>query len=242
MSYTINVDTFLREVILNAENIDTSRYPFNVPAIKNFESIRFDPHVTFIIGENGAGKSTLIEAIAIACDLNPEGGSRSFQFSTRETHSDLSEHLRIIRGARRPKDAYFMRAESFYNVASKVEDYGVSGYGDKSLHGQSHGESFMALIENRFRADSLYIMDEPEAALSIQRQMRFLAQIRRLVKEGSQLIIATHSPIILSYPGALILEVTENGFRKVQYEDTDQYQLTKYYLNNYHAMLDEILG
>lgn len=222
--------------------VDISKYPFNLPAIINFERMKFDPKITFIIGENGAGKSTLIEAIAIACDLNPEGGSRSFQFSTKQTHSNLSEYLTVVRGARRPKDSYFMRAESFYNVASKVEEYGVSGYGDKSLHNQSHGESFMALIENRFRADSLYIMDEPEAALSIQRQMRFLAQIQRLVKEGSQLIIATHSPIILSYPGALILEVDENGFHQVDYEETDQYQLTRYFLDNYRTMLDEILG
>lgn len=236
------MDIFLREVILSTEGVDSSRYPFNLPVVKNFNNIKFDPNITFIIGENGAGKSTLVEAIAIACGLNPEGGSRNFQFSTRETHSNLSEHLRVIRGTRRLRDSYFMRAESFYNVASKIEDYGVSGYGDKPLHSQSHGETFMALLENRFQGDSLYIMDEPEAALSVRRQMHFLAHIQRLIRERSQLIIATHSPIILSYPDALILEITENGIRKVGYEETDQYQLTKYFLGNYRAMLDEILG
>lgn len=236
------MDAFIREIRLNHENIDDTAYPFHLPVVRSLTSLQFDPNVTFIIGENGAGKSTLIEAIAIACDLNPEGGSRNFRFQTRDTHSKLSDHLTIIRGARRPKDSFFMRAESFYNVASKIEDYGVSGYGSKPIHSQSHGESFMALIEHRFRAESLYIMDEPEAALSIRRQMEFLAHIKRLVHEKSQLIIATHSPIILSYPGALILSVDEEGFHKVKFEDTDQYRLTWYFLNNYHAMLDEILG
>lgn len=232
----------MREVKLRTDEVDFSRYPFDLPAIRNFTSLQLDSKITFIIGENGAGKSTLIEAIAIACGLNPEGGSRSFRFSTRDTHSDLSEHLTVVRGARRPKDSFFLRAESFYNVISKIEDYGVSGYGDKSLHAQSHGESFIALIEHRFRASSLYIMDEPEAALSIRRQMRFLALMNRLVNQKSQLIIATHSPIILSFPGALIYEVSSEGWRQVAYEDTDQYQLTKYFLDNYQKMLGEILG
>lgn len=236
------MEHFLREVKFDSEGVDFSRYPFDLPAVRNFKRLEFNSGVTFIIGENGAGKSTMIEAIAIACGLNPEGGSRSFQFSTRDTHSDLSEHLTVVRGARRPKDSFFLRAESFYNVISKIEDYGVSGYGDKSLHAQSHGESFMALMEHRFRANSLYIMDEPEAALSIRRQMRFIALMNRLIKERSQLIIATHSPIILSFPGALIYEVTLEGWHQVDYEDTDQYQLTKYFLGNYQKMLGEILG
>lgn len=232
----------MREARLNREGVDFSVYPFNLPAVRNFKSLEFDPKVTFIIGENGAGKSTLIEAIAVACGLNPEGGSRNFQFATRETHSSLSDHLTIVRGALRPKDSYFLRAESFYNVISKIEDYAVGGYGDRSLHDMSHGESFLALIENRFQANSLYIMDEPEAALSIRRQMRFIALINRLIGEGAQLVIATHSPIILSFPGALIYEVTGGGWSQVSYEDTDQYQLTKYFLGNYRKMLDEIIG
>lgn len=234
--------SFLREVRLGKEGVDFSVYPFNLPAIRGFDSLRFDPKVTFIIGENGAGKSTLVEALAIACGLNPEGGSRNFQFSTRATHSSLSDHLTVVRGALRPKDSYFLRAESFYNVISKIEDYAVGGYGDRSLHDMSHGESFLALIENRFQANSLYIMDEPEAALSIRRQMRFIALINRLAREGSQLVIATHSPVILSFPGALIYEVAEEGWQQVSYESTDQYQLTKYFLGNYKKMLDEIIG
>ncbi len=237
------MESFLRMILLESEGADVSSYPFSLPVIRNFTQLELDPTITFLIGENGSGKSTLIEAIAVACRLNAEGGSQNFQFATRETHSILSDYLKVVRGARRPRDAFFLRAESFYNVASAVDAYEAeASYGGVSLHGQSHGESFMSLVKHRFRGDSLYIMDEPEAALSIQRQMEFLSELRRLIEGGSQLIIATHSPVILSYPGALIYQVTESGIRSVAYEDTDQYQLTKYFLNNYQHMLGEILG
>jgi predicted ATPase len=243
-------EVYLREASLDTRAIDVLLYPFNLPAVRRLTTISFDPKITFIIGENGTGKSTLVEALAVACGLNAEGGSRNFRFASRETHSSLSEHLKVVRGARRQKDAFFLRAESFYNVATTVDqlDQGPGGpriinsYGGTSLHEQSHGESFMSLIEHRLRGEGLYFMDEPEAALSVQRQMKLLVSLHRLIQLHSQFVIATHSPIILSYPGALIYEVTSEGLKRVSYEDTDQYQLTKYFLNNYKRMIGEIIN
>jgi predicted ATPase len=202
---------------------DPNRYPYSIPALRHLETLEFHPKVTFLIGENGTGKSTLLEAIALAWGLNPEGGSANFNFATRESHSLLGEGVRLARPPSAPADSYFLRAESFFNVATEIEriDEGtgaiMGAYGGRSLHEQSHGESFFALFRNRFRDNGLYLMDEPEAALSPTRQIGFLALLHDYVKHGCQFVIATHSPIILAYPEATIYQLSDAGIRSIEY-------------------------
>ena len=213
-------------------------------------TLRFDRPVTFLVGENGSGKSTLLEAIAVACGFNPEGGTRNFRFATRETHSELGEYLTPIRKAY-PRDGFFLRAESFYNVASNIDEMDESGglgprvinsYGGVSLHRQSHGESFLALVKNRFGGEGLYLLDEPEAALSPSRLLTLLCEMRRLVESDSQLIVATHSPILMAYPGALLYLLGEDGVRAADYRETEHYQLTKRFLEDPERMLHYLLN
>ena len=223
------------------EGWDEDAYPFNLPVVRNLDELELHPKVTFLVGENGSGKSTLIEALAVAWGFNPEGGSANFGFGTRASHSQLHNFVRPIRSAKRAKDGFFLRAESHFNVATYVEDTGVGGYGDVSLHEQSHGESFFALLDNRFRGEGLYILDEPEAALSPNRQLSFLARLHELVGRKSQFIIATHSPIILGYPDAWIYQTTSSGLERVEYEDTDHFQVTRNFLNRRQTFLDVLL-
>ena len=191
-------------------------YPYNIPFIRNLDELHFRKSVTFIIGENGSGKSTLIEAIAINAGFNPEGGGRNFNFRTQDSHSNLFNHLRLTRSANREKDGFFLRAESYYNFASNIDDLDKEPgsapikqyYGGKSLHEQSHGESFLALLMNRLYGNGLYIFDEPEAALSINSQFKILVRMRELIDKDSQFIIATHSPILTAYPDADIYSIT----------------------------------
>ena len=202
--------------------------------------------VTFLAGENGAGKSTLLEALAVACGFNAEGGTRNFQFSTKNTHSSLSAYVKVTKGYKTAKDGFFLRAESFYNVASEVDrlDEMIPGmlasYGGKSLHAQSHGESFLALMQNRF-GTGLYFLDEPEAALSPARQMTLLAQIHLLVQQGAQFIIATHSPILMAYPQAHIYVLSQQGIAHTPYTETESYTLTKQFLDDPQRMLHYLL-
>lgn len=206
--------------------------------------------VTFFVGENGIGKSTLIEAIAVCAGFNPEGGTRNFSFNTKNTHSDLWEHLTLIRGIRRPKDGFFLRAESFYNFSTNLDqlDSDMSfgppirnSYGGRSLHEQSHGESFLATVENRFGGNGLYILDEPEAALSPNGIMRLLANIHRLVQGGSQLIVSTHSPMLIAYPQAEVYEITGGGIASVPFDRTEHYTTTRRFLENPQKMLHYLL-
>jgi predicted ATPase len=232
-------ETFLRAVQVRPERIpDPDRYPFTIPAICALRSLDFDPRITFLLGENGSGKSTLIEAIAVAAGFNAEGGSKNFNFTTRSSESDLWRCLRLVKTPRSPTTGYFLRAESFFNVATEIEKLDeipmagppiLPSYGG-SLHEKSHGESFLALVENRFGPEGLYILDEPEAALSPSRQLVLLRHMHLLIKDGSQFIIATHSPILLAFPGALLYQLSETGIEKVEYEETEHYHLTRDFL------------
>lgn len=233
---------FLLKMEMMRERVSSfDDYPFSLPVVSGFKELEFHPAVTFFVGENGSGKSTLLEAIAIASGFNAEGGSKNFNFATRVSHSCLHEYLTMSRGVKKPSDGYFLRAESFFNVATHVENLGVTGYGDRLLHEQSHGESFWSLLMNRFRGKGLYILDEPEAALSPQRQLAMLVRMHDLIREGSQFIIATHSPIIMAYPDAVILQLSESGLEPVAYEDTDHYRVTKRFLNDPARTLSQLL-
>ncbi|HAH10593.1 MAG TPA: AAA family ATPase [Alphaproteobacteria bacterium] len=245
---------FLREVLLMEERIpDPNAYPYNLPVVRQLSAWRLHPRVTFLIGENGSGKSTLLEAIAVAWGFNAEGGSKNFAFQTTDKiTSGLHNALRLHRGIPRPWDGFFLRAESFFNLATKIdeldEEPAISSrikdaYGGKSLHDQSHGESFLALFLNRFKGDALYILDEPEAALSPMRQMAFLTRLHSLVQENSQFVIATHSPILLAYPDAEIFQIAQDGrLELVDYKETAHYRVTRDFLNKPEAMLKILLA
>lgn len=229
-------------------------YPFNLPAIRTLETLPLHRAVTFIVGENGSGKSTLLEALAVAAGFNAEGGSRNFNFHTRASHSELHRYVRLARSQKRPRTGFFLRAESYFNVATEIERLDaipplgpddtplIEAYGGKSLHEQSHGESFIALLKNRFTGHGLYFLDEPEAALSPTRQMAALVRIHDLVREGAQFIIATHSPILMAYPDATILGVTPKGVAPVRYEETEHYAITRRFLNDPAGMLRQLLA
>lgn len=234
---------YLLEMQLLRDKVESfDNYPYSLPVIKNFESLEFHPKVTFIVGENGSGKSTLLEAIATAWGFNPEGGTKNFNFSTQSSHSDLWEKIRLIKSYRQPKDGFFLRAESFYNVASNIDELGViDSYGGTSLHQQSHGESFFTLMMNRFGGEGLYILDEPEAALSPTRQMAMISRMKQLLDDDSQFIIATHSPILMSYPEAQILQIDNKKLIEKNYEDTEHYRVTKDFLNNHHRLLKYLI-
>jgi predicted ATPase len=235
---------YLRSIALKRDQIpDRTRYPFAIPSIASLETLAFDRPVTFLIGENGSGKSTLIEAIAVALGFNAEGGTKNFRFATQASHSELHQYLTVARGVARPRDGFFLRAESFYNVASEVDRLGVEGsYGGKSLHHQSHGESFMALLLNRFSGGGLYILDEPEAALSPARQLACLRLIHDLAGKKSQFIIATHSPILMACPEARIYALSEEGIAAVEYEETEHYQISKMFFDRREALLRDLFS
>jgi predicted ATPase len=236
---------FVRSVrVVRDEACDADSYPFSIPAIRALEELELDPKVTFLVGENGSGKSTLIEAIAVVSGFNAEGGTKNFAFATRRSESQLHRHLRIARNARRARDGFFLRAESYFNVATEIERLDVTdAYGGVSLHEQSHGESFLALVTNRFGGDGLYILDEPEAALSPQRQLSLLARMHHLVEQGrSQFIVATHSPILMAYPDATIYQLGPDGVCPIAYEDTEHFQVTRDFLNGRERYLKHLFA
>jgi predicted ATPase len=235
---------FLRTILLDRSALPSPpAYPFTIPALRGLDRLDLDQPATFFVGENGVGKSTLLEAIAVALGFNAEGGSRNFNFATRASHSSLHEHLRVERTTRRPRTGYFFRAESFFNVATQAEELGVlEGYGGRSLHEQSHGESFLTLVTERFSREGLYLLDEPEAALSPSRQLTVLRRMHDLLAEGSQLIVATHSPILLALPGARIYALEADGIREIAYEDTEHFTVTRDFLLHRERMLRVLLS
>jgi predicted ATPase len=209
---------FLRSINLKRDQIESYElYPFSIPAVQKLRTLDFNRDVTFLVGENGSGKSTLIEAIALALGFGAEGGTKNVQIKTADdTSPPLFQYLGLVRGIVRPRDGYFLRAESFYNVATYMDEVGyLDGYGKKSLHARSHGEAFMATLTEKLRGDGLYLLDEPEAALSPTRQLAALTAIHDLVVDNSQFIIATHSPILLSYPRSKIVLLDENGLSEI---------------------------
>ena len=233
---------YICEVKLN-KPICKNSYLNHLPIVRHLtrEPILLNHDVTFFVGENGAGKSTLLEAIAVAYGFNAEGGTKNFNFSTNDSHSALFKHLTLSK-QKYPKDGFFLRAESFYNAASYIDEVGATDhYGGKSLHQQSHGESFLSLMQNRFLGNGLYILDEPEAALSPSKLLTLIAQIDQLVKQNSQFIIATHSPILLSFPNAQLYVLSDNGVASVPYKETEHYCLTRQFLENPERMLDYLL-
>ena len=230
----------IKEIRLKKEIHKEESYIKDLPVVKNLNSIDLSSNVTFFVGENGCGKSTLLEAIAVNMGFNAGGGTRNFCFSSRETHSDLYKYITIVKSINRPKDGFFLRAESFYNVATEIEnidDEILDSYGGISLHEMSHGESFMTLMVNRFGGNGIYILDEPEAALSPIKQMAMLTIINELVKKKSQFIIATHSPILMAYPDADIFVIDNYGIVKTPYKKTDNYMITRKFLENPENMM-----
>lgn len=243
---------YISRISLLRDKVESfDRYPFSLPAVRSLDTLELHPKITFFVGENGSGKSTLLEAIAVSMGFNPEGGTKNFNFGTRASHSALDEYLRIAKGVRRPKDGFFLRAESFFNVATEIENldsefsFGppiINSYGGNSLHERPHGESFLALLMNRFGGKGLYLLDEPEAALSPQRQLTALARLHDLARDESQFIIATHSPILMAYPDAWIYEFTTGGVARVSYEETEHFQVMRSFLANPERMLRTLLG
>lgn len=232
---------FIQGIYIDWDKIDRSSYLRGIEALKGLSHLEFMKPVTFFVGENGSGKSTLLEAIAVGYGFNPEGGTRNYNFSTYDSHSPLCDALRISRGVKRAGWGYFLRAESFYNVATKEMDYADVAHPSERYHEKSHGESFLAIVQNQFKPNGLYILDEPEAALSPQRQLTLLMEINECVKEGSQFIIISHSPILLGFPDAEILSFDSGKLHPCRYEETDSYQITSMFINNREQILRRLL-
>ena len=251
----MSLSPFLDQVKISfAESTDFAKFPFSLEIIKSLKTIKFPNKVTFFVGENGTGKSTILEAIALNAGFGPEGGSRNISFKTAEDITylpaeKLSKQL-TLSWRQKPKDGYFFRAESFYNVANQLDliqkesgSFAFGSYGGKSLHAQSHGESFLSFFSNRLHKEGFFILDEPEAALSPQRQLALLFIINELCKSpNAQFIIATHSPILLAYPGATIYSCDSGNLTAISYAETDHYQITKRFLNNPEYYLNHLFS
>lgn len=234
-------DQYIQRVIFNWDKIAKNSYLRDIVALQEIENLYFSNAITFFVGENGSGKSTLLEAIAVAHGFNPEGGTKNYLFSTHDTHSELCDAIKLVRGYRKEKWGYFLRAESFYNVATQEEEYADFKHPSARYHEKSHGESFLTLAQNNLRPNGLYLLDEPEAALSPQSQLTLLIEIYRCAKEGAQFFIATHSPILLGIPDAQILCFDNGSIHTCSYEETESYQITEMFINNRKFVLERLL-
>ena len=234
-------DLFIQKISIDWGTITEDSYLRQIETLKNMQSLQLSKPITIFTGENGSGKSTLLEAVAVAYGFNPEGGTKNYNFSTYDSHSELHEAITLSKGYRRATGGYFLRAESFYNVATKEEEYAVAGAESQRYHERSHGESFLALAQNQMRGNGVYIFDEPEAALSPQRQLTLLLEIYECAKNGAQFIIATHSPILLGIPGAEILSFDGDEIHTCEYEETDSYQITKMFIEDREQILGRLL-
>lgn len=238
----MKIPMYISKARIRWDEIEEDSYLWDIPAIAQISEIEFHRPITLFAGENGTGKSTLLEALAVASGFNPEGGTRNYSFFTYDSHSELCECISLVRGARQPKWGYFLRAESFYNVASQEEGYSRGPGGrPEHLHEKSHGESFFRIAESQFRGNGLYFLDEPEAALSPQRQLALLRIICLSAQKGAQFFIVTHSPILLGMPYSEILGFSKNGIGTLSYEETESYQVTSLFLNQKDRILAQLL-
>lgn len=228
---------FIQNVCIDWDQVQD--YTQDIPSLHSFDTLTFHKPITFFTGDNGSGKSTLLEGIAVAYGFNPEGGTRNYHFHTHDTHASLHEGIRLKRGIYKPSFSYFLRAESFYNVASKAEDY-ESTYQGRNLHSFSHGESFLTFIQS-YQDVGLFLLDEPEAALSPQSQLALLIQLMTMAEQGSQFLIATHSPILLGIPDAQILDFNQGAIKEITYEQSASYQIMELFINNREYLLDKLL-
>lgn len=235
-------EQFIRGVIFDWDKIDESSYLKKIKAFQGIDRIEFNNPITFFVGENGSGKSTLLEAMAVAHGFNPEGGTKNYSFCTHDTHSELCNAIRISKGYRKEKWGYFLRSESFYNVATKEEEYSDLQHPSARYHEQSHGESFMALAQNNLQANGLYLLDEPEAALSPQRQLALLIEIYKCAEQGAQFFIVTHSPILLGIPNAEIYCFDDGCIHLCGYEETESYKVMEMFINNRKGLLNMLLS
>lgn len=234
-------ELYIKSIYIDKDRISRESYIRDIPALESLEELVLHKRVTFFVGENGSGKSTLLEAIAVAYGFNPEGGSINYSFSTYDSHSELHDAVRLSRSFYRPRYGYFLRAESFYNVATMDEEYGkLPGGVSHDLHRMSHGESFLAVAQENFSADGIYFLDEPEAALSPQRQMSLMVTIAKAAKLGAQFIIVTHSPVILALPGAEIISFDNGSLHSCTYEETDSCRITKMFVNDRERILKHL--
>lgn len=234
-----NEQLHIRGLIINWEKIAPRSYLRGIDSISGLDYLEFHKPITFFVGENGSGKSTMLEAIAVAYGFNPEGGTKNYNFSTYDSHSELCDAIRLIKGVHKPGWGYFLRAESFYNVATAEYEYNEMF--SQHFHEKSHGESFLAMAQSNFKTNGVYLLDEPEAALSPQRQLTLLLEIVRCARAESQFIIVTHSPILLGMPDAEILSFDDGKIHTCSYEDTESYQVTEMFINNREQILHSLL-
>ncbi len=235
-------DLFIRAACLDWAGIEKDSYLWTIPAIAGVDRVDFESPITCFVGENGSGKSTLLEAMAVSAGFNPEGGTKNYAFSTFDSHSELCGSMRLVKGVKKPRWGYFLRAESFYNVATAENEYSRGPGGvPQHLHEKSHGESFLATAQNNFRPGGVYFLDEPEAALSPQRQLTLLREIYTCARAGAQFFMVTHSPILLGLPDAAILSFDEGPVHPIAYEDTDSFQITSLFLSDRKRLLRDLL-